>query len=93
MVIFYFIYKKQFKNIVVMYIIEMRRKLSDDERKENRRKSYLKYRLTEKGRLAINRASLAYYHRNKAFRKNKVNKIENKKIDIENKNKLAVRNN
>ena len=57
----------------------MRRKLSDEERKENRRKSYLKYRLTEKGRKAINRASLAYYHRNKAFRKNKVNKIENKK--------------
>ena len=51
----------------------MRRKLSDEERRIHRHNNVLKYRLTEKGRMATNAAALRYYHKNKVL-KSKVKK-------------------
>ena len=61
-----------------IYIIQMRtKKLTDEERIENRKKSYLKYRRTEKGRQDIRKASLRYYHRNKHNKTNNVKTVDN----------------
>ena len=45
------------------------RKLSEEERKQGRRNTILKYRKTEKGRMATRRAALKYYHKNKVLKK------------------------
>ena len=41
----------------------MRRKLSEEERRIHRRNNVLRYRQTDKGRMAVRRAALKYYHK------------------------------
>ena len=45
------------------------RKLSEEERKQGLRNTILKYRKTEKGRVATRRAALKYYHKTKVLKK------------------------
>ena len=45
------------------------RKLSEEERKQRRRDTIVKYRKTEKGRMATRKASLKYYHKTKVLKK------------------------
>ncbi len=52
----------------LIYINNMR-KLSEEERKQGRRNTILKYRKTEKGRMATRRAALKYYHKTKVLKK------------------------
>ena len=47
----------------------MKRKLTDEQRLRNKKDSRLRYRGTEKGRLAQNKASLRYYHKTKKLKK------------------------
>ena len=54
----------------------MKRKLTDEQRLRNKKDSRLRYRQTEKGRLAQNKASLRYYHKTKQLKKKKVNDVE-----------------
>ena len=52
-----------------------RKKLSEEERRIHRHNNVLKYRRTEKGRMATNAAALRYYHKNKVLKK-KCPKVE-----------------
>ena len=61
----------------------MKRKLTDEQRLRNKKDSRLRYRRTEKGRLAQNKASLRYYHKTKQLKKKKVNDVENKVLEVE----------
>ena len=55
----------------------MKRKLTDEERLQHKKDSLLRYRRTEKGRKATNRASLRYYHKTKTLKSNKVDNVDN----------------
>lgn len=61
----------------------MKRKLTDEERVVNRKKSLIKYRRTEKGRLAQNKASLKYYHKTKQLKKKMVKNVKNNGMEEE----------
>ena len=61
----------------------MKRKLTDEQRLRNKKDSRLRYRGTEKGRLAQNKASLRYYHKTKKLKKKKVKHVENKVLEVE----------
>ena len=61
----------------------MKRKLTDEQRLRNKKDSRLRYRRTEKGRLAQNKASLRYYHKTKQLKKKKVKHVENKVLEVE----------
>ena len=53
----------------LLYINNMRKLSEEEERKQGRRNTILKYRKTEKGRMATRRAALKYYHKNKVLKK------------------------
>ena len=46
-----------------------RKKLSEEERRIHRHNNVLRYRQTEKGRMATRRAALRYYHKTKILKK------------------------
>ena len=46
-----------------------RKKLSEEERRLHRHNTVLKYRQTDKGRMATRAAALRYYHKNKVLKK------------------------
>ena len=50
----------------------MKRKFSEEEKKKRRYNTIVKYRKTEKGRLATRRAALKYYHRTKVLKNKKI---------------------
>ena len=61
------IYSKNYLEIISFLYI-MRRKMSEDERKLHRHNTVVKYRQTEKGKLATRRAALKYYHKTKVLK-------------------------
>ena len=63
-----------------MYLLYiMKRRLSEEERRLHRHNTVVKYRRTDKGRMATRKAALRYYHKNKGKATGEIENLLKKK--------------